>query len=347
MMKKEKTANKTHSALPLRGAGRGLLFFVLLLLANLYFGAVHIPMQAVTDILLGHDADRTSWAFIIWENRVPQAITAALSGAGLAVAGLLLQTLFRNPLAGPGLLGIDSGANLGVAIAMLALGGSFMAGAFSLSGFLLVIIAAFVGALAVMLVLIAFASTLRSDVMLLIVGVMIGYLASSAISLLNYGATEEGVRSFMMWGLGSFANVTTDRLPAFVITMSIGLVAALLFIKPLNALLLGDNYASNLGISVRRARTYLLIITGLLTATSVAFCGPISFIGLAVPHLARLFLGTANHRSLLPATILTGACLALVCNLICTLPTHGLIPINVITPVLGAPVVIWIILRKN
>ena len=230
---------------------------------------------------------------------------------------------------------------------MLALGGAFTAGAFSLSGFLLVIVAALIGAMAVMLVLIAFASTLRSDVMLLIVGVMIGYLASSVISLLNYGATEEGVRSFMMWGLGSFANVTTDRLFPFVITMGVGLVAALLFIKPLNALLLGDNYAANLGIPVRRARTYLLVVTGLLTATSVAFCGPISFIGLAVPHLARLLLGTANHRSLLPTTMLTGAVLALVCNLVCTLPAHGLIPINVITPVLGAPVVIWIILRKN
>ena len=324
-----------------------LLMLMALVLANLYLGAVHIPLAAVTDILLGRDVDHPSWTYIIWESRIPQAVTAVLSGAGLAVAGLLLQTLFRNPLAGPGLLGIDSGANLGVAVAMLALGGSFSAGAFSLSGFLLVIVAAFVGAMAVLLLLIGFASTLRSEVLLLIVGVMIGYLASSAISLLNYGATEEGVRSFMMWGLGSFANVTSDRLSAFCLTMTLGLVAALLYIKPLNALLLGDRYAANLGIRVRRARTYLLVVTGLLTATSVAFCGPIAFIGLAVPHLARLFMGTANHRSLLPATMLTGACLALACNLICTLPTHGLIPINVITPVLGAPVVIWIILRKN
>lgn len=324
-----------------------LLMLMALVLANLYLGAVHIPLAAVTDILLGRDVDHPSWTYIIWESRIPQAVTAVLSGAGLAVAGLLLQTLFRNPLAGPGLLGIDSGANLGVAVAMLALGGSFSASAFSLSGFLLVIVAAFVGAMAVLLLLIGFASTLRSEVLLLIVGVMIGYLASSVISLLNYGATEEGVRSFMMWGLGSFANVTSDRLPAFCLTMTIGLVAALLYIKPLNALLLGDRYAANLGIRVRRARTYLLVVTGLLTATSVAFCGPIAFIGLAVPHLARLFMGTANHRSLLPATMLTGACLALVCNLICTLPTHGLIPINVITPVIGAPVVIWVILRRQ
>ncbi|MCR4994407.1 MAG: iron ABC transporter permease [Bacteroidales bacterium] len=324
-----------------------LIALAALVLANIYWGAVHIPATDVTQILLGHGGSQDAWSFIIWENRVPQAITAALCGAGLAVAGLLLQTLFRNPLAGPGLLGIDSGANLGVAIAMLMLGGSFAAGAFTMSGFFLVLFSAFVGALAVMMVLIAFSTTLRSDVMLLIVGVMIGYLASSAISLLNYGATEEGVRSFMMWGLGSFANVTSDRLPAFALTMSTGLVAALLFTKPLNALLLGNNYAANLGIHVRRTRTFLLLITGLLTATSVAFCGPVSFIGLAVPHLARLFLGTSNHRALLPATLLTGACLALFCNLVSTLPEHGLIPINVITPVLGAPVVIWIIMKKD
>ena len=181
--------------------------------------------------------------------------------------------------------------------------------------------------------------------MLLITGVMIGYLTSSAISLLNYGATEEGVRSFMVWGLGSFANVTVDRLPAFCVSMSLGIVCSLLLIKPLNALLLGENYATNLGVNVSRTRTLLLLCTGLLTATSTAFCGPIAFVGLAVPHIARLLLGTANHRTLLPATLLTGACLALVCNLLSTLPSQSLVPINVITPILGAPVVIWVILR--
>lgn len=318
---------------------------LVLFAANLYFGSVHIPAQAVTNLLFGGEAERPSWQFILWENRVPQAITAVLSGAGLAAAGLLLQTAFRNPLAGPSILGIDGGANLGVAIAMLFLGGSFMAGAFSLSGFVLVIVAAMAGAWAVMAVLITFSRFLRSNTMLLITGVMIGYLTSSAISLLNYGATEEGVRSFMVWGLGSFANVTVDRLPAFCVSMSLGIVCSLLLIKPLNALLLGENYATNLGVNVSRTRTLLLLCTGLLTATSTAFCGPIAFVGLAVPHIARLLLGTANHRTLLPATLLTGACLALVCNLLSTLPSQSLIPINVITPILGAPVVIWVILR--
>ena len=323
------------------------LALVLLFAANLYFGAVHIPASAVTDILMGGEAERASWSFILWENRLPQAMTAVLSGAGLAAAGLMLQTVFRNPLAGPSILGIDGGANVGVAIAMLLLGGTLTTGAFSLSGFLLVIVSAMVGAWAIIAVLIAFSRVLRSNTMLLITGVMIGYLASSLISLLNYGATEEGVRSFMVWGLGSFANVTVDRLPAFCTTMAVGLFGALLLIKPLNALLLGENYAANLGINVRRTRTLLLLVTGLLTATSTAFCGPIAFVGLAVPHIARLLLGTSDHRTLLPATLLTGACLALTCNLLSTLPSGTIIPINVITPILGAPVVIWVIMKQS
>ena len=223
-----------HYSLPLL-----VLLLLALFIANLYFGSVHIPARAVTDLLFGGEAERSSWQFILWENRVPQAITAVLSGAGLAAAGLLLQTAFRNPLAGPSILGIDGGANLGVAVAMLLLGGSFLAGTFSLSGFVLVITAAMAGAWAVMAVLIVFSRLLRSNTMLLITGVMISYLTSSAISLLNYGATEEGVRSFMMWGLGSFANVTVDRLPVFCVSMSLGIACALLLIKPLNALLLG------------------------------------------------------------------------------------------------------------
>lgn len=319
---------------------------VVLFAANLFFGAVHIPSSAVIDILLGGDGERAAWSFIVWENRVPQALTAVMSGAGLAAAGLLLQTAFRNPLAGPSILGIDGGANLGVAVVTLALGGTVAAGAFSLSGFLLVILAAMAGAWVVMAFLIMLSRVLRSNTMLLIAGVMIGYLTSSAISLLNYGATEEGVRSFMVWGLGSFANVTVDRLPVFCATMGVGILGALLLIKPLNALLLGENYAANLGINISRTRTLLLVVTGLLTATSTAFCGPIAFVGLAVPHIARLILGTANHRTLLPATLLTGSCLTLVCNLLSTIPS-SLIPINVLTPILGAPVVIWVMLKMR
>ena len=198
----------------------GFIFLVMLLaVANIYCGSVNIPLSAVTDVLCGREVERQSWHYIIWENRIPQTLTAIFSGAGLAAAGLLLQTVFRNPLAGPSILGIDGGANLGVALVVLLFGGTFAAGTFSLSGFVLVIVAAMLGAWAIMAILIAFSHFLRSNTMLLITGVMISYLTSSLISLLNYGATEEGVRSFMVWGLGSFSNVTVDRLPAFVATM--------------------------------------------------------------------------------------------------------------------------------
>lgn len=321
---------------------------LILFAANIFLGPVAIPAPAVWDILCGDDSEKASWAYIILENRLPQACTALLCGSALATAGLLLQTAFRNPLAGPSILGIDSGANLGVAVSILWLGGTLTAGSFTLNGFLLVIAAALAGSAAIMALLLFFASLLRNGVMLLITGIMISYVTSSAISLLNYNASAEGVHSFVVWGFGNFGGVAADRLPAFALTVGTGLALAAALVKPLNALLLGDRYAHNLGIPIRRTRNLLLLTTGLLTAASTAFCGPVSFIGLAVPHLARLLSGTSNHRSLLPATMLTGASLALLCNLISTLPGEsGLIPINVITPILGAPVVIYVILKQR
>ena len=324
------------------------LLLLALFAANLFFGTVHIPASAVVDILQGHPVERTAWTYIVLESRIPQAVTAMLAGAGLSVSGLLLQTSFRNPLAGPSILGIDGGANLGVAIAMLLpFGNAFVAGTFSVGGYVLVILAAMAGAWVVMMILIAFSRLLQSNTMLLIAGVMISYLTSSLISLLNYGATEEGVRSFMVWGLGSFSNVTVDRLPAFCLTMIFGLLISLLLVKSLNALLLGTSYATNLGVHVSRTRTLLLFATGLLTATTTAFCGPIAFVGLSVPHMARLLLATENHRILLPATLLTGACLTLFCNILSVGPAGSIIPVNVITPILGAPVVIAVLLRMK
>lgn len=329
------------------GIGLGILT-LLLFASNLFWGALYIPFADVFHILCGEETAKTSWQYIIWDNRLPQALTATLCGAALAVSGLLLQTAFRNPLAGPSILGIDSGANLGVAIVMLGLGGVVSTSTFSLGGFALVIIAAMVGAMSVMGLLLFFSTLLKNDIMLLITGIMLGYITSSAISLLQYTATESGMYSFMVWGLGSFSGTTWERMPAFVATILIGLACAAALIKPLNALLLGTNYARNLGIPIRRTRTLLLWATGLLTASCTAFCGPIAFIGLAVPHLARLLLGSTNHRSLLPTTMLIGASLALLCNLISTLPGDaGLIPINVITPILGAPVIIYVILKQR
>lgn len=334
-----------------KGSTYGLvltLFIIVLMGANLLFGSIHIPAQAVWNILLGHEVEKASWSFIVWESRLPQAITALLCGAALAVSGLMLQTAFNNPLAGPSILGISSGASLGVALIMLAGGGIATAGIANFSGFFSVILGAFIGSMVIMGILIFFSTIIRSNVMLLITGIMIGYITSSAISLLNFFATAEGVHSYIIWGMGNFGGVSLRQLPAFSLLCIAGLVLSLLLIKPLNALLLGTRYAENLGVNIRRTRNLLLVTTGLLTAVTTAFCGPVSFIGLAVPHIARLLLGTSNHNSLLPITMLTGGAIALLCNLICLLPGEaGIIPLNAVTPVLGAPVIIYVIINQR
>lgn len=317
-----------------------------LAVASVYVGSVPIPSSAVTSILLGDTSADAGWSFIVWESRVPQCITALFCGAALAVSGLILQTVFNNPLADSSVLGISSGASLGVALVLLAGGGSIVAGQFVLSGFLSMVAGAFMGAMVVMSAVLFLSVLVRSNVMLLIAGIMIGYLASSAISLLNFFATDEGVHSFVIWGLGSFGGVSSVQLPAFSFIALMGLLAALLMVKPLNALLLGPRYAENLGIRVRRVRGILLVIAGLLTAVVTAFCGPIAFIGLAVPHVARMLLGTSNHRSLLPVTLLAGCAVALLCNLLCLLPgERGILPLGAVTPVLGAPVILYVLVR--
>lgn len=324
------------------------LALLVLLGANLLFGSVSIPAGAVLDILLGNEVEKASWSFIIWESRFPQTITALLCGGALAASGLMLQTVFNNPLADPSILGISSGASLGVALVMLTGGGIVVTGAFTLSGFFAVIIGAFIGSMVVMGAILFLSTLIKNNIMLLIAGIMIGYITSSVISLLNFFATSEGVHSYMIWGMGNFGGVSLAQLPYFSLFIVAGLILVVLLIKPLNALLLGTRYAENLGINIRRTRNVLLISTGLLTAITTAFCGPISFIGLAVPHIARLILGTSNHNILLPVTLLTGAVVALLCNLICVLPGEtGIIPLNAVTPVLGAPVIIYVIVNQR
>jgi iron complex transport system permease protein len=324
------------------------IIIVMLFMANLLVGSVSIPASDVLRILMGEEAGKASWRFIIWQSRLPQALTALLCGASLAVCGLMLQTALKNPLAGPSILGIDAGASLGVALVMLAFGGSITTTTFSISGFVSIMLGAFVGAMAIMALILFLSTMIRSSVMLLITGIMVGYIASSAISLLNFFATEEGVQSYLIWGLGNFGGVSMQQMPLFAIVVLIGLFLSVLLIKPLNALLLGERYAENLGVNTWRVRNYLLVITGLLTAITTAFCGPIAFIGLAVPHVARLLLGTENHNSLLPVTILTGSAVALLCNLICVLPgENGIIPLNAVTPIIGAPVIIYVILNTK
>jgi iron complex transport system permease protein len=325
-----------------------VLLVVVLLAVNLAVGSVSIPLRDVISIVMGHEAARPSWQFIIMESRLPQALTAMLCGGSLAVSGLMLQTAFKNPLAGPSIFGINSGAGVGVALVMLALGGSLSIGSVSISGFVAVLAAAFVGAMAVMGLIFLFSTMVRNNVMLLIVGIMIGYIANGVVSLLNFFATDEGVKSYMVWGMGSFGGVPMNQIPLFAALCVVGLIGALLLVKPLNALLLGEMYAENLGVNTRRVRNWLIIITGLLTAVTTAYCGPIMFIGLAVPHIAHLLFRQADHRILMPGTILAGAVIALLCNVICFLPGEsGVIPLNAVTPVMGAPVIIYIIAKRK
>lgn len=336
------------------------MIFVLFF-ANLAWGSVNIPLRTVCYVLahaseVQYDAPLgdvafgavNTYSYILLESRLPQAITALLSGAVLATSGLLLQTAFRNPLAGPDVFGISSGAGLAVAIVMLAMGGSFSLGEYGIGGYLANLVAAFVGAMLMMSIITFFSTIVRSYTVLLIMGIMVGYLASSAISLLNFFSTAEGVKSYMVWGMGSFGNVSMQEVKWLVPIAIFGLLSSLMLVKPLNALLLGEQYAENLGVYIRRLRLVLLVVTGLLTAIVTAFCGPIAFIGLATPHIARLLLGTENHRLLLPATMLLGSAVALLCNSLCTLPADGgIIPLNAVTPLFGAPVIIYVLLKRK
>ena len=321
---------------------------VILIAANLFFGSVDIPAGAVVDVLLGNHVEKTSWSYIVWESRFPQCITALLTGAALSTCGLMLQTAFNNPLADSSILGISSGSSLGVALVMLGMGGSIVSNSFTLSGFLAIVMGAIVGAVLILGLILFLSTLIKNNIMLLIAGIMIGYVTSSAISLLNFFSTAEGVHSYVMWGLGNFGGISLQQLPYYALFICAGLLGAILLIKPLNALLLGPRYAENLGINIRCTRNLILITVGLLTAITTAFCGPISFIGLAVPHIARLLLGTSNHNHLLPVTLLSGAVVALLCNLICILPgENGIIPLNAVTPILGAPVILYVIINQR
>lgn len=310
----------------------------------LFFGSVDIPPSAVIDILTGGDGGKRSWEVIVTGARLPMACTALISGAALAVAGLLMQTTFDNPLAGPSILGVSTGSSLGVAVVMLALGGSVG----TIGHYFSVLLGAIAGAMVVLVVLLLFSRFIHSSVMLLIVGIMVGYLASSAVSLLNFFSTQEGVHSFVIWGLGSFSGVNLERLPVFAVVTLAVLLLSFLMVKPLDALLLGERYAANLGVNIRATRNRLLLLSGLLTAAVTAFCGPIGFIGLIVPHVARMAVNTSRHIYLLPATAMTGSAIALFCSLVSVLPgSWGVIPVNAITPIIGVPVILYIILRRK
>lgn len=316
---------------------------IFLFTANLFCGSVHIPWGDTLRILMGRGSNIAAQEFIVLQTRLPAAVTALLTGAALAASGLMLQTTFANPLAGPDILGINSGACLGVAIVMLSFGGmTTIHSPFSIIG------AAFMGAMVITALILFFSALTHSHTLLLIIGLMISYIVSSFVTLLNFFSTAEGVQSYMLWGFGSFNGVSLSQLPIFTVIILIGLTLCICLVKPLNALLLGDRYAENLGVPIRLTRILLLLSTGLLVAITTAYCGPISFIGLAVPHIARLFLGTNDHRRLMPATMLCGSAIALLCLLLCTLPGQArILPLGAVTPLIGAPVVIYVILKMK
>jgi iron complex transport system permease protein len=329
-----------------------LVLFVciaVLLVLNLFLGTVRIPVGEILTILTGGDAAEIP-TNIILQSRLPQALTAIVAGAGLAVSGLQMQTVFRNPLAGPSVLGISNGSALGVAFVVL-LSGRLGGVALSRLGYLgdaAMSVAAIVGALAVLLLILWVSQKVRGNVTLLIIGVMIGYLANAIIGVLKFLSPEEDVKAFVVWGLGSFSRVSGDEMLLFVCLMCVLLPLACLLVKPMNLLLLGDRYAANLGLNIRWARMLVIISSGVLVAIVTAYCGPIMFIGLAVPHLARALFRTSDHRLLMPATALCGAALALLCNLIARMPGfEGALPVNSVTALVGAPVIAMVLFRRR
>ncbi len=325
-----------------------ILFFMFFL--NLGLGSVSIPWKSVWNILWNQPEESQMWQNIIWKSRLPQTITAMAAGAGLSVSGLLMQTVFRNPLAGPSVLGISSGASLGVAFVVL-LSGHLGGVALSQLGFIgeiAMTVAAIAGALAVMALIVFISQKVPGNVTLLIIGVMIGYIATAIIGILKFFSAEEDIRAYVIWGLGSFSRVSGNQITLFIILILATLPLSFLLIKTLNLLLLGDRYARNLGLNIKRSRLLVITAAGVITAIVTAYCGPITFLGLAVPHLCRALFQTADHKILMPGVMLTGTVLALFCNLVARMPGfEGALPVNSVTALIGAPIIASLLFSKR
>lgn len=331
-----------------------MLFIVILIfiffLLNIILGSVQIPFKDVWHILWGDYNGNEIWQNIIWKSRVPQALTALVAGAGLSVSGLQMQTVFRNPLAGPSVLGISSGASMGVAFVVLLSGtlGGVALSKVGIMGEIALTISAIIGSLSIMALIVFVSQKVKGNVTLLIIGVMIGYVANAVIGVLKYFSVEEDIRAYVIWGLGSFARVSGNQMTLFVSIMLVLLPVSFLLVKTLNLLLLGDAYARNLGLNIKRARLQVITCSGVLVAIVTAYCGPIIFLGLAVPHLCRTMFRTSDHRILMPASLLLGGAMALVCNLIARMPGfEGALPVNSVTALVGAPVVISVLFNKR
>lgn len=317
--------------------------------ACLVSGAVEIPISDVLNICFTNAPEQEVWRTIVLESRLPMALTALLAGMALSVSGLLMQTTFQNPLAGPSILGVSTGASLGVAILMLgpAQWAASLLGAENASQ-VATLFGALIGAGAIVLLLSAFSSVVKSATMLLIVGIMVGYMASAIVSWLNFFATADALKGFTLWGMGSFMGVTMSQLPLFAIITLLLVLLAMGEAKPLNMLLLGDRYAASMGYNPRLTRTALLLLAGALAAIATAYCGPVGFIGLAVPHVARIMFATSHHGILLPATALLGGVVGLLCAWMCIYPSSfGVLPLSAVTPIIGVPIVLYVILRRR
>lgn len=327
-----------------------MLSIVVFLFLNMVLGSVRIPMSAVWHIFTATGDEPQTWQNIIWKSRFPQALTALVAGAGLSISGLQMQTVFRNPLAGPSVLGISSGASMGVAFVVLFSGsiGGVALSHLGLFGEVALSIAAIIGSLSVMALIVFASHKVKGNVTLLIIGVMIGYLANAIIGVLKFFSVEEDIKTYVIWGLGSFSRVSGNQMMLFVTIMAILIPLSFLLVKTLNLLMLGDGYARNLGLNIKRARVLVITCSGVLTAIVTAYCGPIIFLGLAVPHLCRAVFQTSDHRLLMPACLVMGASLALACNLIARMPGfEGALPVNSVTALIGAPVVASVLFRKR
>ena len=321
---------------------------VMVLLVSIGLGSVAIPIDEIIAVLLGNNSSKSSWSTIILYFRLPKAITAMLVGSGLSVAGLLMQTLFKNPLAGPFVLGISSGASLGVAILILGagiFGGVLTTVTFSSWG---LAIASSLGAAMVLFAVLLTAHKVRNTMSILIIGLMFGTLTSAIISVLTFFSNADKIQQFVFWGFGSLGNLSWNEILVFFTIYLIAILNLICIIKPLNSLLIGENYSKSLGVNIKKNRNIILLITSLLTGVTTAFAGPIAFIGLAVPHITKLVFKTSDHKILLPAVSILGAIILLVCDIVAQLPTSEFtLPINAVTSLIGAPVVIWLLVRKK
>ncbi|PKQ46329.1 FecCD family ABC transporter permease [Confluentibacter flavum] len=324
------------------------IILVFCFLANISLGSVYIPLKDVFNSIIGNVTEQETWQHIIQNYRLPKAVTAILVGSGLGISGLLMQTLFRNPLAGPFVLGISSGASLGVALVILGssvFGGVFMSLLISKWS---IVIAASLGSFLVLLAVLMVSLKVRDTMAILIIGLMFASITAAIVSVLSYFGSAQQLQQYIFWGFGSLGNLSWDELIIFFIIYSFGIIVSLASVKSLNTMLLGENYAKSLGLNIKRSRFAIIIATSLLAGTITAFAGPIAFIGLAIPHLTRQVFNTSNHKILLPAVFLFGGIVMLICDSIAQVPNSDYtLPINAITSLIGAPVVIWLLVRKR